>query len=139
MIEGDDAGIPNAAVRNWVIRNNTMVQPWTAAVIKLAPGPVGSGVHDNIDIESNLFIQASKNNNILQIDQAGAVRINGNEIRSFSDEEDAVLWGASDALVQVAEALTVSGTNNTYSGTLTRPELEVLGTNAVVDLSWHYK
>ncbi len=135
----NSGGITNAgsaAVKNWVFRNNTLIDPWTAATFKFDTELPG-GLHDNVSISSNLILRASKNNNVVQIDNAEDVVIEGNEIVSFSAEQDIQKWGASDALIRVEMASTVSGSNNTYFGTLLgRSVLDNQDPGAVVSVDW---
>ena len=139
MIEGDDSGVPSAAVKNWEIRNNTLIQTWTAATIRFNKGPEGSGLHNNIVIKDNLILQASKNCNVIQIEHAQSVLISGNEIRSFSDEEDTPKWGSSDALVQIQSARSVSGGGNIYSGSISRAVVENLNPFCEVGVTWEQR
>ena len=135
QVESSAEGVPTAAAKNWTVANNTLIQPWTASTIRLVSETIG-GLHDNIHIVSNLILQASKNCNLVQVDNSGNVMIDDNEILSFSAEEDTQQWGSSDALVQVLSAVSVTGSNNTYAGTLTRPKLDNQDAGAVVSVQW---
>jgi parallel beta-helix repeat protein len=62
---GTGCGCTNARVRNWTITQNTILQAWVEPVISLNKEDTLVGLHDNIDIVSNTFVEAPKNNHII--------------------------------------------------------------------------
>ncbi|MCX7012802.1 MAG: right-handed parallel beta-helix repeat-containing protein [Candidatus Sumerlaeota bacterium] len=125
----------NAAVTNWEISRNTFVQPWVDSVIGFTK-EVDAGLHDQIRILDNTFIDAPKNNHIVSIDNANDVEISGNAIESFSDEDDYNDEGTGDALVYVAAGRHVHGGNNTFNANTTRALVQRERPDDAVDVQW---
>lgn len=115
----------NSAVIDWTIEHNTIVQPWTfPAIFLTVEGPSEkSGLHDNNRILDNTFVEASRDNPLIQIAQTDRVRIAGNIVESFSTEDD---FADDDVptpapLVFVKDALAVEGLGNACEEATSRP------------------
>ncbi len=139
----------NAAVRDWTIANNAFIEAWVGPAIWLANQCTNAGLHDNIDIVSNSFIEAPKNNNLVYVRNANEIRINNNTITSFSDTNDytettGLSWNPSSAtntLVFVYSGAWVHGTNNTYLQSMFPTNRlvsqQTISTN-VVNVAWSF-
>lgn len=84
------ADMTNAAVLDWIIEDNTLIQPWTypAIFITEEQSNTSSGLIDGVQIRHNTFQEASKLNPVIQIRHAASVEIAENIILSFSDADD---------------------------------------------------
>ena len=107
--EGSDA-----AVRNWIVSNNTFIQSWVDPVIGLVNECTVSGLHDGNVIENNTIYEAPKNSVIVYVEHTRSLQVNNNTIVSFSPEADfhtTSEQGESTALVYVREGASVVGIN----------------------------
>lgn len=101
-------------ISNWLITGNTFFQAWGDPVISFNSISAYSNcmLIDNINIVSNRFVEAPKNNPMVYVSLSDHVRVDNNVIESFSTEDDWFSTVPSNALVYVKSGLNVLGTNN---------------------------
>jgi hypothetical protein len=115
----------DAAVVGWKIEDNKIEQPWTFPAIYLTvENPlIASGLHDRNEILGNKFIEASRDNPLIQIHQTNRLKISGNVVDSFSTADDVADGDVPSPapLVLVKAALAVDGVDNRCKVATTRP------------------
>lgn len=134
--------LPSAACENWHISNNIFIQPWSYSVIGCHLTAVACGRYDELYIENNTFLDAPKNNALVDIDFCDHAYINNNRVLSFSTAEDVAgpenrVPQPTAAMVYVSDSLNVSGTNNYCAESTGRlPYLTSPDNPGTVDVEW---
>jgi len=130
-------GIATAALTNWEISNNTLIQSWTEPVISFeAFGSDRNFTNNNVNITGNTFIDAPKSTNLVSVKYSNEVCIDNNVIVSFSPEDD---WPSNNNdLVYVISGKSVQGTGNIMYEASARAVWNKIRPGDNVDVTWTF-